>query len=128
MNGNFSAQDRPFYIFMEHDDATKATKISYYVLLFLFLIIAVMGVVNICFSERVRKSSKPIWTFYIFSEIVIVFRVLLFADPFVTWGDATYVLLLISMPSYLYLLVGLAQVMLNCESIMRYKNFKILEQ
>lgn len=86
-----------------------------------------MGVVNICLAQRIRKSSKPIWTFYIFSEIVVVFRVLLFTDPFVDWGDATYVLLLISMPSYLYLLVGLAQVMLNCESIMRYKNFKILE-
>lgn len=40
--------------------------------------------------------------------MVIVFRILLFMDPFVDWSDVSYVVILISMPSYLYLLVGLS--------------------
>ena len=61
------------------------------------------------------------------SEIVIVFRILLFADPFIDWDNITYVVILISLPSYLYLLVGLSQVILTLESIMKYRNFTIRE-
>ena len=66
--------------------------------------------------------------FYFTSELVIVFRILLFVDPLADWSDVNYVVLLISMPSYLYLLVGLSQVVLTLESIIKYKNFKLREE
>lgn len=87
-----------------------------------------MGIINMCLALTIRKFSKPIITFYLVSELVIVLRMLLFSDPFINWGIVTYVVLLVSMPSYLYLLVGLSQVMLTLESIIKYKNFKIREQ
>ena len=87
-----------------------------------------MGVANIYLACNIRKFSKPIVTFYTVSELVIVLRVLLFADPLIDFGDVTYVVLLVSMPSYLYLLVGLSQVMLTLESIIKYKNFKLREE
>ena len=90
--------------------------------------LAIFGIFNIWLAQRIRKSSRPIWTFYLFSGIVVILRILLFMDPFVHWRYETYALLLVSMPSYLYLLVGLSQVMLNFESIIKYKNFKIREE
>ena len=81
-----------------------------------------------CLAKKIRKFSKPIVTFYLVSELVIVMRMLLFADPMVDWGDVTYVIIMVTMPSYLYLLVGLSQVMLTLESIIKYKNFKIREK
>ena len=93
-----------------------------------FLFLATFGVLNIYLAQKIRKFSKPMVTFYLVSEIVVVFRLLLFADPFIIWGDTMYVVILISMPTYLYLLVGLSQVMLILESIVKYKNFKIREE
>ena len=87
-----------------------------------------MGIINMCLALTIRKFSKPIITFYLVSELVIILRMLLFADPFINWGTVTYVVLLVAMPSYIYLLVGLSQVMLTLESIIKYKNFKIREQ
>ena len=87
-----------------------------------------MGTVNMCLALTIRKFSKPIITFYLVSELCILLRMLLFGDPFIDWDEVTYVVLLVSMPSYLYLLVGLSQVMLTLESIIKYKNFKIREQ
>ena len=66
--------------------------------------------------------------FYLTSELVIVFRIILFSDPFFDWSDVSYVVILIAMPSYLYLLVGLSQVLLILESIIKYRNFKIREE
>ena len=110
------------------DDSSKQTRIAYYVLLFCFVMLMGFGIVNIILAFKIRKFSKPIITFYFVSETVIFFRVLLFADPFAKWNENFYVVLLISMPSYLYLIVGLSQVMLTLESIVKYKNFKIREQ
>ena len=38
-----------------------------------------------------------------------------------------YVIVLVSMPSYLFLIVGMSQVMLSVECIIKYKNFEIKE-
>ena len=38
-----------------------------------------------------------------------------------------YVIVLVSMPSYLFLIVGMSQVMLSVECIIKYKNFEINE-
>ena len=67
-------------------------------------------------------------TFYFTSELVICFRIVLFLDPIFDWSDVNYVVILISMPSYLYLLVGLSQVVLTLESIIKYRNFKLREE
>ena len=111
----------------QKDDSSDQTITTYYVLLSCFSVLACMGVVNMCLARAIRKFSKPIMTFYLVSELVIVMRMLLFADPLINWGTVTYVVLMVSMPSYLYLLVGLSQVMLTLESIIKYKNFKIRE-
>lgn len=58
---------------------------------------------------------------------MVLLRVLLFADTMIDWPWEAYVIIFVSFPSYLYLVVGLSQVMLNLESIVKYKNFKILE-
>jgi len=109
------------------DDASDQTRISYYILFCGFAVLMCMGFVNICLAMTIRKFSKPIVTFYLVSELVISLRMLLFTDPFVDWGNATYVVLLVSMPSYLYLIVGLSQIMLTLESVIKLKNFKIRE-
>lgn len=67
-------------------------------------------------------------TFYGVSQTLVTLRMLLFADPLIDWGPTMYVVILISMPSYLNLMVGLSQVMLTLESIVKYKNFRIREE
>jgi len=90
------------------DDCYQQTVITYYILLIFFIFLALMGFVNIYLAQKIRKFSKPIVTFYLISEIVIAFRIILFADPIFNWNYVSYVVILISLPSYLYLLVGLS--------------------
>ena len=75
--------------------------------------------------QKIRKNSKQVATFYLVSGTVVIFRCLLFADPLLDWNDYTYVIVFITFPAYLYLFVGLSQVMLTMESIMKIKNFKV---
>ena len=110
------------------DDSSRQTVLAYNFLFGFFLLLAVFGAVNIYLAHKIRKFSKPILTFYLMSETVICFRIVLFADPFFHWNEVTYVVMLISMPSYLYLLVGLSQVMLTVESIIKYRIFKVKMQ
>ena len=113
------------------DDESRQTRISYYCLLVLFTMLMVFGLVNVYLAQKIRKFSRPIVTFYLVSEMVIVLRILLFMDAlpgWEGWPDASYVILFITMPSYLYLLVGCSQVMLTLESIFKYKNFKLREE
>ena len=110
------------------DDSSPQTTAAYYALLACFFSLACLGFVNVYLAFKIRKMSKPIVTFYLTSETVVIFRILLFSDPFVKWSSLNYGVLLISMPSYMYLVVGLSQVMLTLESIIKYKNFKIREE
>ena len=48
-------------------------------------------------------------------------------DQWWDYPDNIYVILLVSMPTYLYLITGMSQVMLSVECIMKYKNFAIKE-
>ena len=89
------------------DDDSPQTVISYYVLLVCFTILAAIGFYNLVIATQIRKLSKLVLTFYVASEIVIIFRLLLFMDPFIDWSTVTYIVILVSMPSYLYLTVGL---------------------
>ena len=110
------------------DDRPGPTFITYNILFVCFLVLFIFGMVNLCLARQIRKRrSKPIITFYFASQVVVFLRVLLFADTFIDWGWQSYVIIFVSFPSYLYLIVGLSQVMLTLESIVKYKNFKILE-
>ena len=53
---------------------------------------------------------------------VLVLRVLLFMDPLINWGPVIYVDMLISMPTCLYLITGLSQIMLSVECVVKYRN------
>ena len=86
---------------MQRDDNTPQSKIAYYVLFGCFLLLALFGILNIYLAYKIRKFSFSMVTFYLVSEIVILLRLLLFADPIIDWGDTIYVVILISMPSYL---------------------------
>lgn len=110
------------------DDSSKPTYITYLILFVCFSLLFVFGLVNMYLARKIRKLAKPMVTFYAVSQTVVSLRILLFIDPIVNWGDTIYVVILISMPSYLYLMVGLSQVMLTLESIVKYKNFKIREE
>ena len=112
----------------DKDDSTEQAKIAYYCLLVCFIALASIGAVNVYLAKKIRKFSKAVVAFYLTSELVIVFRIILFSDPFFDWSDVSYVVILIAMPSYLYLLVGLSQVVLILESIIKYRNFKIREE
>ena len=105
-----------------------ATKASYAILFALFDILLIFGIINLVLVHKIRKNSKQVATFYLVSGTVVVFRCLLFADIMIDWKDYTYVIVFITFPSYLYLFVGLCQVMLTMESIMKIKNFKVRQE
>ena len=101
------------------DDFWPETRIAYAVLACLFFTLALFGTANLALVCKIQKLSKQVVTFYAVSQTVIIFRVLLFADPILNYANDTYVIVFTAMPSYLYLFVGLSQVMLTVESIMK---------
>ena len=113
---------------LEKDDASMQTMISYTFLFALFDILLVFAIINLVLVQKIRKNSKQVATFYFVSGTVVLFRCLLFADPLLDWEDYTYVIVFITFPSYLYIFVGLSQVMLTMESIMKIKNVKVRQE
>lgn len=93
----------------------------------MFLAVLAIGCVNIWMLYTMQKFRRPIVAFYASSLIVVLFRVILFMDQWWDYPDNIYVILLVSMPTYLYLITGMSQVMLSVECIMKYKNFAIKE-
>lgn len=91
----------------------------------MFFLLALFGIANLVLVCKIQKLSKQIVTFYVVSLTVVSFRVALFADPLIDYAEYTYVIVFITMPSYLYLFVGLCQVMLTAESIMKIQNHKV---
>ena len=55
-----------------------------------------------------QKFRRPIVAFYASSVIVILLRVILFMDQWLDYPDNIYVILLVSMPAYLYLITGMS--------------------
>jgi hypothetical protein len=93
------------------------------VLLFLFSILTVLALYNFILAGRLgRLKQTSILTFYVSAVSVLVLRVLLFMDPLIGWGPIIYVDMLISMPTCLYLITGLSQVMLSVECVVKYRN------
>jgi len=110
------------------DDDTPAGKKTYDTLFALFLILAVMAICNIYFAIKTLKfKNNAILAFYVSSMTVIVLRILLFTDQWVGYNDSKYVILLITLPTYLYLITGLSQVMLSFGCIMKYRDLSLDE-
>ena len=93
----------------------------------MFFLLVVLGIINVIFLQKLAKFRKPIFAFYASSLCVISFRVVLFMDQWLHYPDNIYVVLLVSMPTYIYLITGMSQVMLSVECIIKYKNFSIKE-
>jgi hypothetical protein len=72
-------------------------------------------------------KSKSILIFYVSSLTVIFLRVLLFTDQFINYPWRFYVIMLITMPTFIYLITGLSQVMCSFEIIMKFKNLETNE-
>ena len=93
----------------------------------MFLFLIVLGTINVWLLNKLSKFRKPIFAFYASSLCVVAFRVILFMDQWFDYPDNVYVVLLVSMPTYIFLITGMSQVMLSVECIIKYKNFYINE-
>ena len=89
------------------------------------MLLFVLGIVNVWLLNKQAKFRKPIFAFYASSLAVIFFRFLLFMDQWIDYPFNIYVIILITMPAYLYLIVGMSQVMLSVECIIKYRNFEV---
>ena len=108
------------------DDNDRPSIAVYYVLFLLFIMLWFFGVWLFVRMFNRKKINKQICAFYISSLLVVTFRVLLFADPFAQWPKNLYLIGLVSLPSYLYLMVGLSQLLLIVESILGYRKTLVL--
>jgi hypothetical protein len=89
----------------------------------MFIGLLVLGLTNLLKAKRLGKlENGSILMFYVSAMIVIVSRVLLFADPIFNWPLAFYLGYLMSFPTVIYLFVGFSQVMISLEIIIGYKN------
>ena len=109
------------------DDYSTQSKHAYDVLWFMFLFLFILGISNIWMLKKLSKFRKPIFSFYASSLCVILLRVVLFMDQWFNYPVNIYVVILVTMPTYIYLITGMSQVMLNVECIVKYKNFVIKE-
>lgn len=79
----------------------------YYGLLVMFIILLALGLHNLVRAKKLEKlSNASILMFYISSLLVVILRVLLFADPIFEWPLFLYLGVLMSFPTILYMFVG----------------------
>jgi len=105
------------------DDKTKASKVAYDILFALFLILALMGICNTYLALKTNKfNNRAILIFYASSILVIMLRVVLFTDQWVDYSWNLYVILLITLPTFMYLITGLSQVMLSVGCTIKYRD------
>jgi hypothetical protein len=58
---------------------------------------------------------------------VIILRILLFTDQWQNYSWNYYVILLITLPTFMYLITGLSQVMLSVGCIIKYRDLSLDE-
>jgi len=110
------------------DDDSRDGRVVYDILFVIFFVLAVMGTCNIYFALKTLKfKNKSILIFYISSMAVIVLRILLFTDQWQNYPWSYYVILLITLPTFLYLITGLSQVMLSVGCIIKYRELSLDE-
>lgn len=103
-------------------------KIVYYILFLCFIGIGVLGILNAIRAYNVGKfRCKSLLIFYLSSLTVILLRIILFTDQFIDYPWNFYVIFLITMPTFIYLITGLSQVMCSFEIILKFKNLEINE-
>ena len=110
------------------DDYSLQGTIVYYILFMCFIGLAALGVHNAVRAYRMGKfKCKSILIFYVSSLTVIFLRIMLFTDQFIDYTWNFYVIVLITMPTFIYLITGLSQVMCSFELILKFKNLEINE-
>lgn len=90
------------------DDKTIQAEHAYDILFIMFLALLALGCINIWMLYTMKKFRRPIVAFYASSLCVVLFRVVLFMDQWWDYPDNIYVILLVSMPTYLYLITGMS--------------------
>ena len=81
-----------------------------------------LGIYNCYTAHKMGKlNSKSILVFYCSSIIVVTIRVLLFSDVFIHWFKYFYVIGLVTLPTFLYAIVGLSLVMCNVELVIKFR-------
>ena len=98
------------------------------VLFGLFVLVGLLGLFNVYKAYKCSKlSSKSILLFYVSSLLVILLRIVLFTDEWMDYAWKFYVVGLITLPTFLYLITGLSQVMLSVECVFKYRNLEVEE-
>jgi hypothetical protein len=93
--------------YQKKDDCQKGGYVIYPVLFGLFLGLAVLACANLKTAHKVGRLQKAsILMFYISSLSVVALRLLLFADPILQWNMAIYLNVLVTMPTFIYIIVG----------------------
>ena len=103
------------------DDFDPATKTAFYVLFFLYFIMMALTLVA-AYCARQKLRNKAMLSFYLSAFIVVLLRLFLFIDPLANYCVETYVVLLNSFPTYIYLVTGLSLFLMLLETILKYKN------
>ena len=57
---------------LEKDDASTQAKIVYYILLFIFFLLVLIGVFNLILVIKIKKLSKQVATFYFVSLTIVL--------------------------------------------------------
>jgi predicted MFS family arabinose efflux permease len=92
----------------------------------MFLGLLVLGIANVAMAIKIGKfANKAILTFYLSSLSVVCLRTALFLDPLASYSPVVYVVALVTLPSYLYLVTGLSQVMLSVDNTFQYKDLEV---
>lgn len=113
----------------DKDDDTVSGGHVYTVLFVLFIGLGCLGLLNFYSAHKQDRlwQNKSVLLFYLSSLFVILFRLILFTDQWVGYSWDFYVIGLITLPTFLYLITGLSQVMLSVECIIKYKILEIDE-
>lgn len=94
----------------------------------MYIFLGVFGIQNLMRAKRLNKLSQfSTFLFYVSSLIVIVLRVLLFSDPFLHWPMSIYLSVLISLPTFLFMFIGISQIIMSYECVVAYRNLEIKE-
>jgi len=103
------------------DDYDRATKIGYIILFFMYLITMGLTLISGYFARQ-KLHNKAMLSLYVSAFAVLFLRIILFMDPLMNYCMETYVVLLISLPTYYYIVTGLSIFLMLLESILKYKN------
>ena len=110
------------------DDSTPFGKACYWTFLVLFTLLLALTLKNFHQAYKLaRLKSNSILIFYVSVTLVLITRVLLFTDVFADYPTRVYVIVLVTMPTFMYMITGLSLVLQNFELIGIFKNIAIMQ-